>query len=171
MTADDGLYDFILCEASFNVLPKESAKMMYKTASELLNKNGLIITKEWIRFSNKPKSVEHLIDEYRHSSNTYDFYSFTCIPLMLYFYDYENEKITLKDLDKGVQNLLADNIITQKEYETIGVHEYQNVELELYIPDIVEFEQDMKEYFDLVFIHNVNIAYSEYHPIFVYERK
>lgn len=171
LTDKDGRFDFIFSEAAFNVLPKASAKKMYRIASELLKNNGLIISKEWIRFSNKPYTIEHLVEKYRNSINTYGFYSFICIPLMLIFYDYKNERITLKDLDNGAQGLLRAGLITQKEYETIGIHEYQNVELELYIPEIYEFEKDMKEYLDLLCIHNMNTAFSEYHPIFVYERK
>lgn len=167
----DGQFDFIFSEAAFNVLPKESSKKIYQIISKLLTAQGIVVAKEWIRFSDKPLSIEHIIEEYRSSTNSYGFYSFTCIPLMLNLYDYENDRITLRSLDKGAQKMLSEGKINQQEYDTIGIHDYQNVELELYIPKIDEFEQDVNEYLDLIAIHNVNIAHSEFHPIFVLERK
>lgn len=168
---NNGQFDFIFSEAALNVLPKESSRKMLQIISRMLKPEGIVVAKEWIRFSDKLYSIQQLIEEYRNSPNSYGFYSFTCIPLMLNMYDYENDRITLKCLDLGAQKMLSEGQITKQEYDTIGVHEYQNVELELYIPSIFEFEQDAREYLDLVAIHNVNIAHSEFHPIYVFERK
>lgn len=170
ITPDDGEFDFIFSEAAYNVLSETSAKQLYKKSANLLKKNGKIVAKEWVRFSNHSIPVDQLIKNYRASENAFGFYAYACIPLMLNYYDFNKEKITLRELDNQVRELFSKGYITEKEYETISVHEYQNVDLELYIPLINQFMSDMNAITKLINIHNINIAYSEYHPIFIYER-
>ncbi|MCX4339634.1 MAG: hypothetical protein OSJ72_08325 [Lachnospiraceae bacterium] len=168
---DIGQYDFIFSEAAFNVLNVKAAKQIYHLCSTLLKNNGKLIVKEWIRFSDTRPLLEDLIKDYRESNSTLGFYSYLCIPLMLLFYDFENEVITLKDLDREINKMLSSGKITINEQMSVGIHEYRNVDLELYIPSILEFMNDMKEYLSLSMIHTVHIAHAEFHPIFVYERR
>lgn len=170
LSSNDGDFDFIFSEAAFNVLPKDSAKQLYKKSCNLLKKNGKIVAKEWVRFSDQPIPVDCLIKKYRISESALGFYAYVCIPLMLNYYDFEKDKIILKEFDNRVRELFYKRYISEREYETISVHEYQKVELELYIPLINKFMNDMNNFASLINVHNVNIAHSEYHPIFVYER-
>lgn len=168
---DNEQYDFIFSEAAFNVLNVKVAKQMYYICSTLLRHNGKLIAKEWIRFSNTRPILEDLIKDYRGSTSTLGFYSYLCIPLMLMFYDFENEVIALRDLDSEINKILSTGKITINEQMSVGIHKYKNVDLELYIPSILEFMNDMKEYLNLSMIHTIHIAHAEFHPIFVYERR
>ena len=164
-------FDFILSEAAFNVLDRNSAKELYQICRKLLTPKGKIIVKEWVRYSDNRPELNVLLNNYRKSNNSMGMYSFLCIPLMLNYYDFANEQITLKNFDQEILGLFESGIINKYEYETIRIHEYKNVDLILYIPKILDFMHDMSIAFDLIRIHNINIAYSDYHPIFVYERK
>jgi len=163
-------FDFILSEAAFNVLNPVAAKELYCICEKLLNENGKIIAKEWIRYSDVKPNIIKLLKQYRHSYNSMGLYSYLCVPLMLNFYDFKHEMIPLRDFDYQIEQLFMAGIINEYEYETVRIHEYKNVDLVLYIPKILDFMNDMSEKFDLVKIHNINIANSDYHPIFVYER-
>ena len=90
---------------------------------------------------------------------------------MLIYYDYKNELIQLKDFDDFIKELYKSNMITLPEYNSISIHNYHNVDLKLYIPKLIDFLIDMESYFLLDSIHTINIAHSEHHPIFVFERK
>ena len=166
-----GKFDFILSETAFNVLDSNSAKELYQICEKLLTQKGKIIAKEWVRYSDHRPDINEIINSYRQSNNSMGLYSFTCIPLMLKYYDFVNEQIKLKDFDQEIMRLYETGIISKHEYETVEIHEYKNVELILYIPKILDFMNDMSQTFDLVKIHNINVAYSDYHPVFVYERK
>ncbi|MDE6550315.1 MAG: hypothetical protein K2M44_02280 [Clostridia bacterium] len=163
-------FDFILSEAAFNVLSRDSAKRLYAICKELLNEHGKIIAKQWVRLSNKRPSLENLLEDYRNSNSTMGMYSHICIPLMLCFYDYSIERITLRDLEKNVRKLYETKLITQNEWETINLHDYQNVDLELYIPLLQQFLSDMNECFNLINLHVVDKGFAQFHPIFVFER-
>lgn len=164
-------YDFIFSEAAFNVLNVRSAKQMYPICSTFLKHNGKLIAKEWIRFSNTRPILDDLIKDYRCSNSALGFYSYLCIPLMLQFYDFENEVIALKDLDREIKKIFTSGKITLNEQMSVGIHEYKNVDLELYIPSILEFMNDLEKYLNLSMIHIIHIAHAEFHPIFVYERR
>ena len=165
-----GQFDYIFSEAAFNVLGHADALKLYQICHSLLNRGGQLVAKQWIRFCNEKPCVEDLIDQYRHSDNSRGFYSHTCIPLMLCFYDYEQERITLKHLDDCVSHLLAEGKINKCEQSTIGIHEYQNVNLVLYIPRLIDFLLDVQNWFHLVSVKVVPTPFSEYHTIFVLEK-
>lgn len=168
---DETKFDFVFSEAAFNVLNKESAVKLYKIISNLLNKEGKLIAKEWIRFSNVRPNLNKIVKDYRSSNNSRGFYSHTCIPLMLLYYNFENEIIKLSDFSREIEILNNIDVITNKEWETIEIHEYNNVELELYIPKIQDFLNDMGKNFSLLNIHNIAKPNAQYHPIFVLEVK
>ena len=171
LTAQIGKYDFIFSEAAFNVVGCEDAKKLYGLCHDLLEEGGRLIAKQWIRFLDSRPEPKALVAEYRESDNTRGFYSYLCIPLMLCFYDFEQEQITLRQLDDGVRQMMDDHLITFAEQRTVGIHDYQKVDLALYIPRLLDFMNDLAPYFNMVFMKNAGIAHSEYHPIFVLEKK
>lgn len=166
-----GQFDFIFSEAAFNVLCQKDARTLYGLCHELLNEEGRLIAKQWVRFSDEKKAIEDLVEEYRRSNSARGLYSYLCIPLMLHFYDFERERISLRQLDDGVKEMLKNRLITSAEQRTVGIHDYQNVNLVLYIPRILDFMNDMSAYFNTIVIKDIGIAHSEHHPIFVLEKK
>jgi len=165
-------FDIILSEAAFNVIDADSSKILYLKCSNWLKPDGILLAKNWIRFSNRHIPVNELITSYRQSLYyEFGFYSYTCIPLMLCFYDYKNERITLKDFNNECKKLFESEIITHEEWDSIAIHEYENVDLQLYIPDMFRFINDISEHFYIKSVQNINIAYSEYHPIIILSRR
>ena len=163
-------FDFILSEAAFNVVSRDLAKKLYEICFGLLKDKGIMLIKEWIRFSNEKIELGKMLAEYRKSINSRGFYSHLCIPLILHFYDYNNEKIVLKEFDYRLKKLYEAAVITSKEWETISIHGYQNVDLQLYIPQISDFLNDMSLGGRLVNMHVIDKPNAQYHPIFVYGR-
>lgn len=165
-------FDFILSEAAFNVLDSQSSKKLYAKCKDWLKPGGKLLAKNWVRISNRKGEAEDLISNFRcQPEHQFGFYSFACIPLMLCFYDFSVERITLKDFSNECRNLFEKGKIKQAEWDTIGIHEYENVDLQLYIPDVYEFINDISNHFYIEQIHDIKRAYSEYHPIFVLTRR
>lgn len=163
-------FDIVLSEAAFNVISSESANVLYEKIFKSLKINGLLIAKNWIRFNNKRPFLNDLINEFRCSSNAKGFYSHTCIPLMLCFYNYGLESIELKKFSQNCMTLFNDGKINEEEWNTISIHNYENVDLQLYIPIIYDFIKDISPYFSIKNIVDIKVAYSEYHPLFILEK-
>jgi hypothetical protein len=165
-------FDIILSEAAFNVLDAESSKILYSKCRSWLKASGKLLAKNWVRISNHYCPINELITNFRQSlSNHFGFYSSTCIPLMLCFYDYTIERITLKNFNNECQKLFENGRITREEWDTISVHSYENVDLQLYIPDVYDFINDIVNLFYIEQIYDIKVAYSEYHPIFILSRR
>lgn len=164
-------FDFIFSEAAFNVLNATNAKKLYRICFDMLTDGGRVIAKQWIRLSNIKPDVDKLINDFRASNSMWGFYSHTCIPLMLAYYDYKNEVITLRRLEEVCHSLYDNKKITAIEWNSIDIHDYKNVDLELYIPLLKEFLCDTGELFNLVNYHIIHIANSQYHPIFVLKKE
>ncbi|MCL2164329.1 MAG: class I SAM-dependent methyltransferase [Oscillospiraceae bacterium] len=168
----DESFDIILSEAALNVVDARSSAIMYRRCSDLLKSGGYLLAKNWIRVANGSYSVEDLIASYRTASNyPFGFYSYSCIPLMLCFYDYDGEVIYLREFSKRCRELFEANLITQREWESIAVHKYENVDLQLYIPSQADFRRDIEKYFVIEKIYDIETAFSEFHPIFALSRR
>lgn len=169
-TVSVGQFDLIFSEAAFNVLGHSDAFKLYRICHTLLKCGGQMVAKQWIRFCNIQPSIDELISLYRQSDNSRGFYSHTCIPLMLCFYDYEKEAITLKHLDDCVNRLFEEKKINACELSTVSIHDYQNVNLVLYIPRLIDFLNDVQQWFHLISVKVVPTPNAEYHPLFVFEK-
>ncbi|GHU48885.1 hypothetical protein FACS1894127_0550 [Clostridia bacterium] len=165
-------FDLILSEAALNVVDAASSKTLYSKCNNFLRTGGKLFAKNWLRTTNKPYAVEYLIEASRSVPTfKFGFYSSVCIPLMLCFYDYCNEEIQLKAFRNCCKNLFDEGFITQCEWETIAVHKYEKVDLQLYIPSIFDFINDITDYFYIDQVCDVGIGFSEYHPMFKLTRR
>lgn len=168
--AFDKEFDIILSEAAFNVVPYNTIKELYKRIYKSLKDDGLLIAKNWVRFSNVCPSLDKLIKEYRSCNKNIGFYSYTCIPLMLCFYDYSMECIKVRTLSHKCKELFRNNLINELEWESISIHNYEEVDLHIYIPLIHDFINDINPHFEISKIFDIKIAHSEYHPLFILKK-
>lgn len=167
----DQQYDLILSEAAFGVVPREDLDHLLSRIQAHLRPQGTLLAKTWIRLSNDLPNLEAVISRYRMSESERDFYSTVCLPLMLHFYDYQSEKIAVRQLSMQVEELFRAGQVCQSEWESIKRHQYENVDLELHIPLIDDLLVSLRKYFTVEDIRTATFDYSGFHPIFVCRRR
>lgn len=168
----DEPFDIILSEAAFNVVEAQASRELYRRCRDFLRPNGRLLAKNWVRPVGYTKTLSELTSGYRNSAgHPYGFYSYACVPLMLYFYDYKNETIDLRGFEERCRRLFVSGSLYESEWKSISVHKYENVNLRLYIPNEVDFLTHMEPLFSLLKSYDVGIAHSRYHPTYIFSRR
>ena len=160
-------FDVIFSEAAFNVVNVKMINCLLQKIHLHLKPTGVLLAKTWIRRNNHYENIDDLISYFRLKMENHDFYSALCLPLMIHYYNFTEEKIAVKDLMFRVEELYKNAQIGINDWLTIERHHYENADLELYIPDINDFTTIINDFFKIEKTVISDFDFCDLHPIFV----
>lgn len=165
-------YDIVLSEAAFNVVDRQDSDALYQQCFNWLKPDGLLLAKTWVRPPGVSQPLENLLVDFRNTEEeAFGFYSHACIPLILCFYNYEDESILLSDFAAGCERAYASDLIGRSEWMSIAMHSYESSNLRLYIPQEHALLSSLDPLFRLDQVMTIEAANARYHPIYVLTRR
>jgi len=167
----DRQFDLIIGDHSLNVISSESITAMLSNLHEHMKKQGLLVVRTWIRPTTQKPDLLGVIEEYRETlQSIYPFYP-TCVgPIQTCFYDDKNNSMKLAEMSSRLRKLYEQKILTEKEWSSVEILDYDNVTLEVYIPLKQEFIDIVSKSFRVIDVFYPLEPFSKYCPIFVLEK-
>lgn len=163
--------DLVFCEASFNMVNEEDLRKVLSSAIHVVNDNGIIVAKTWIRFSTKELSKElsfhALVQAYRKSYQDVPF--LYAVPLLSFFYD--EDRGSVQKRHQRMKQYQREGKITKEEFSSMEHHGYETSPHNIYLL----FEEDLmrviQEYFTITNIELPKQIGMNKVPIIVMEKK
>ncbi len=164
-------FDLIFAEASLNMVNPQGVESILKNVVSLLKSDGLFISKTWQRISKEGLSIKNILDIYRTKYKNLTLYNSMNVYFMSYFYDTENNHISLRKRHSVMKKLYEDGIITKKEFSSYEGLGYENSNLNLYMPLKEEIESILKRYMKIIKIIIPKAFGVNKIPIYVLSKK
>ncbi|MFH1769925.1 MAG: class I SAM-dependent methyltransferase [archaeon] len=164
-------FDIILGDNVVNVMPLPDMKAFIENLSKLLAENGLLFTRNYIRYEGEEYTPEKAIEEYRREGKDWPFQAGTLRNFSLAGYNFDTQMVMLRDIWKGITRIHDKGLITDEEFK-----EYVNLSLDreggFCIPLKEESEKWHEEFFkeDDVF-YATEPWMKKNLPVFVYTTK
>ena len=161
----EGIYDLILGDTAFTMLPWKKWEDCLKRLKQIVRKDGIIVHRSDVRFSEdeKRKSLE-IFQSYRISKKKFPIFSSIIIPLYITFRNKKKEYCDSGELIEKLEILHKKNLISEKECR--GITDFLVTKrLKVVIPRKDKFEKMARKYFKIVRIERGKSPLSKYLPI------
>ena len=165
------IYDLIIGDTAFTMLPWKKWEDCLKRLKQIVKKDGMIIHRSDVRFSEDEKRTPlEIFQLYRKSKKKSPIFSSIIIPLYITFRNREKEYCDSSKLIQKVEELAKKSLISEKECR--GITDFLVAKgLKVIIPRKKEFEKMARKYFRIVKIERGESPLSKYLPMHILKPK